>query len=658
MRTILHLPLPEMNARLHAAACLDAVQADLAVTLSGVDVTDGKERARNEDRDAQRDAGPDFAHVDVAGVGPGRNRAELAVRGRRHADDPRHRRQRNFRARRIAGHAARPVDARDDDRLLLDEVAEIGEVPGEHLPAPLARLDVQHFDVQDVARLGVAHVHRPGEGMHARPVVADERGTLGIDLVVVGARRVEHDHVTVGGLGPRRQVAVPAVVLLGSPQLEPRHAVSSVVDLPSSALITSAAFYAQEARDDLPIGRRGSAHDPRRAGVGCRARILQAPSEIRIGLLAPLTGPIAKSGVDSVRGHELFWEQQGYKMAGRPVKVLVADTGCNPDNAITHARRLVHAEKVHFIIGPLCGHEGPAVAQVSRETGVPVLVSIAGADELTKWKRVPSVIRTGFSASQTSHPFGAYAYTDLGCRNATFIGQDYTFGHENTLGAVATFKQAGGKVAKIFWSPIGTTDYGPILGGIPQDTDCVLPTVVGTDRLRLLEQWYDFGYDRKYKIHGNYWLLADVLSEASERAVGLIGHSLHYAEGLETPEMKAFIDAFVKRYKYIPAYFAEATYTSALWAKVAAESIQGKVEDREAFLAAVRKAKFTAPRGPIRLDEYDNPVQNVYISKVVKMKHPTLGEVKVNVPIKTYENVSQFWTWSPQEYMARGPYQR
>ena len=122
--------------------------------------------------------------------------------------------------------------------------------------------------------------------------------------------------------------------------------------------------------------------------------------------------------------------------------------------------------------------------------------------------------------------------------------------------------------------------------------------------------------------------------------------------------MKAFIDAFVKRYKYIPAYFAEATYTSALWAKVAAESIQGKVEDREAFLAAVRKAKFTAPRGPIRLDEYDNPVQNVYISKVVKMKHPTLGEVKVNVPIKTYENVSQFWTWSPQEYMARGPYQR
>src|SRR5206468_12575153 len=115
----------------------------------------------------------------------------------------------------------------------------------------------------------------------------------------------------------------------------------------------------------------------------------------------------------------------------RPGKSLVADTGSNTDNALTHARRLVHAETVHFTIGPLCGHEGPAVAQVSRETGVPVLVSIAGADELTKWKRVPSVIRTGFSASQTSHPFGAFAYTDHACRTATHIGPDYTLGIEN-----------------------------------------------------------------------------------------------------------------------------------------------------------------------------------------------------------------------------------
>ena len=64
------------------------------------------------------------------------------------------------------------------------------------------------------------------------------------------------------------------------------------------------------------------------------------------------------------------------------------------------------------------------------------------------------------------------------------------------------------------------------------------------------------------------------------------------------------------------------------------------------------------PRGPLTLDEYDNPIQNVYISKIEKQKHPVLGEVLIPVPVKTYEGVSQFWTWKPEEFLARGPYKR
>ena len=112
------------------------------------------------------------------------------------------------------------------------------------------------------------------------------------------------------------------------------------------------------------------------------------------------------------------------------------------------------------MIGPLCGHEGPAVAQVSKETGVPLVMDTAGADSVTKWDRTPTVVRTAVSASQIGHPFGDYLYKELGARNVTFIGQDYTWGHEVTLGMVQTFKELGGKVAKIIWNPIGTKDYG------------------------------------------------------------------------------------------------------------------------------------------------------------------------------------------------------
>jgi branched-chain amino acid transport system substrate-binding protein len=223
---------------------------------------------------------------------------------------------------------------------------------------------------------------------------------------------------------------------------------------------------------------------------------------------------------------------------------------------------------------------------------------------------------------------------------------------------VRTFEEAGGKVAKILWAPIGTADYGPILGAIPTDTDYVVANVVGADRLRLFNAWFDFGYDRKYKIVGGYWLHSDALFQVDDRAVGLISQCNIYSAGIDTPENKAFVDAFAKTFKTIPSWMAETAYTMGLFSKEAINAINGKVEDSKAFIDAMLKIKVNAPRGPVRLDEYHNPIQNVYVSKVEKIKHPILGDIMINVPIKTYENVSQFWTWKPEEFLARGPYKR
>jgi branched-chain amino acid transport system substrate-binding protein len=379
---------------------------------------------------------------------------------------------------------------------------------------------------------------------------------------------------------------------------------------------------------------------------------------IRIGVLAPLTGPLATPGKDMIDGLRLYWQQVNNTAGGRKVELVVVDTTCNPDQALNQARRLVHQEKVHLMIGPLCGHEGPAVAQVSKETGVPLVMDPAGADNVTKWERTPSVVRTAVSASQIGHPWGEYMYRELGLRNVTFIGQDYTFGHEVTLGAVRTFTEAGGKVAKIIWNPVGTKDYGPTISAIPADTDGVSAVVVGADRARLFEAWFNFGMDKKKKIYGGYWLQQDALPQMDDRAIGLIGNSLIYAAGIKTPENEAFTTAFAKAHKRLPSWFAECGYTASLWTKTAIDSIKGNVEDREAFLKAMRTVTVKAPRGPLKLDAYDNPIQNVYISRIEKVKHPVLGEVLTNVPVKTYENVSQFWKWKPEEFLKNGPYKR
>ncbi|HSR14052.1 MAG TPA: ABC transporter substrate-binding protein [Thermodesulfobacteriota bacterium] len=383
-----------------------------------------------------------------------------------------------------------------------------------------------------------------------------------------------------------------------------------------------------------------------------------AQQEIRIGILAPFTGSMAKPGEEARMGFDLFWEQAGFKAGGKTVKLIYADEQCNPDVGMNQARRLVHQEKVHLLFGPLCGHVGKPVAQVSGETGVPLLIYLAGADDLTKWNRVPTAIRPSMCSSQDAHPFGDWLYKEAGARNVTFIGQDYTFGQEKTLGAVAAFKALGGKVAKHIWAPLPTNDYGPLFAGIPADSDAVVVCVVGTDRLRLFEQWFDFGYNRKFKIYGLHWLQADALQELDDRAVGLISQSLPWCQGIDNPENKAFMDAFVKKYKKIPSYIVEMAWTTSLYAKTAIDMIKGNVDDRKAFLDAVRKAKVVAPRGPTRLDEYDGTIQNTYIQKVAKIKHPVLGDVLINVPVKTYTEINQFWPWTAKEFLARGPYKR
>lgn len=384
----------------------------------------------------------------------------------------------------------------------------------------------------------------------------------------------------------------------------------------------------------------------------------QDKGPIKIGLLAPLTGPLASPGNDMVSGFRLFWNQANNMAGGRKVEIIQADTTCNPDQALTQARRLVLQEKVNILVGPLCGHEGPAVAQVSKETGIPLVMDAAGADDVTKWNRTPTVVRTAVSSSQIGHPLGEYLYKDLGLRNVTFIGQDYTFGHEVTLGAIKTFTDLGGKVAKLIWNPIGTKDYGTTINTIPANSDGVAAIVVGADRIRLFEDWFNFGMDKKMKIIGGYWLQEDMLSQVDDRAVGLVANSLHYAAGIDTPENKAFVEAYTKAYKRLPSWFGESAYTAGLWTKTAIDKINGNVEDKDAFLKAMRSVELKAPRGPLKLDAYDNPIQNVYISKIEKRKDPVLGEVLIPVPVKTYEAVSQFWTWKPEEFLARGPYKR
>jgi branched-chain amino acid transport system substrate-binding protein len=115
-----------------------------------------------------------------------------------------------------------------------------------------------------------------------------------------------------------------------------------------------------------------------------------------------------------------------------------------------------------------------------------------------------------------------------------------------------------------------------------------------------------------------------------------------------------FVKEFRKKYGKVPGYYAEASYTAARWIAEAAKAVGANVEDKEKFLAALKKVEISdAPRGPIKLDTYGNPIQNIYVRKVEKRD----GELW-NTVIQTFTGVSQFWKYKPEEFLKQPVYDR
>ena len=138
-----------------------------------------------------------------------------------------------------------------------------------------------------------------------------------------------------------------------------------------------------------------------------------------------------------------------------------------------------------------------------------------------------------------------------------------------------------------------------------------------------------------------------------DEALGAIT-ALHYSAAIATPANARFARAFEARAGKSASYYSEATYTGTRWIVEAVKAVGGKVEDREQLLAALRKVDIKdAPRGPISVDQWGNPVQTIYVRKVERVD----GKLQ-NTVIATFPAVGQFWKYNPDEYLKLPLYTR
>lgn len=382
---------------------------------------------------------------------------------------------------------------------------------------------------------------------------------------------------------------------------------------------------------------------------------------LRIGVLQPITGAIAASGQDAVDAWELYWENHSTEVAGRTIEWRVEDTGGDPDTTLQKVEELVGNYGAEIIVGALLANTTLALADRLKDNPDVVVISpIGSADDLTQRVRdqYPNFVRAGgWTSSQTSHVLGDWAYQQ-GYRNAATICADYAFGHEMCGGFVQVFTERGGTVepANQLWNPLGAQDFATYVTQLQgMDVDAVFAVQVGGAVADLLQTWSDFGMKDQLPLLAGETLtdISNIRNLDFSVVEGLISAG-HWAEGLDTPETQEFVQVFDEATGELQSYYAAAAWTAAQYIDATLQATGGDTSDKQAFLEAMRELELQTPFGPSVLDDYGNPIYDIYIREVQQRDDGRFW----NVPIETYEDIDQFWPFEPEEYLQQPVYSR
>jgi branched-chain amino acid transport system substrate-binding protein len=367
---------------------------------------------------------------------------------------------------------------------------------------------------------------------------------------------------------------------------------------------------------------------------------------IKVGLLLPYTGtmPFQTKGInDSV---ELYFDEIGRKAGGRAIQVIKEDDENNPTMGLTKVRRLVEEHKVNFIVGPVHSGVGLAIHDYVRKQKVISFNPCANTRELTSPEKASeNIFRTVETSDQGNYPMGKWIVKNTPHRNMVITASDFSGGHHNIEAFKAGFEEAGGKVIKEVYPKLGTMDFAPFLTTIDvKGADAVYAWFVGTDAVRFVQQYEEFGLKKRLPLFG-YVTIADdpYLPGVGEAALGIIAGS-HYSVNLDTPKNRAFIKAYRGKYGEPPYRYSEYGYTAANLIGAVTEALKGEIEDISRVAKELKRiaSQIETPSGPLAFDQYNQRIVNFYVVRTEKQD----GKL-VNVLVDKIGRVGQedVWKW-------------
>ena len=359
-----------------------------------------------------------------------------------------------------------------------------------------------------------------------------------------------------------------------------------------------------------------------RAGAAALAASLtvtlaSAQEVVKIGLILPMTGPFASTGRQIEAAARLYMQQNGDTVAGRKVQLVLKDDTGVADVTKRLAQELIVKEKAGVLAGFGLTPLALATAPLSTQAKVPQVVMSAATSIITE--QSPFILRTSFTAAQVTVPLAEWAVRN-GIKRVVTLVTDYGPGIDVEKAFSETFTKAGGQVENLR-VPLQNPDFAPFLqratDAKPDALMAFVPSGVGA---QFMKQFVERGLDKS-----GIRLLAegsvtddDLLNGVGDPALGAVT-AHHYSAAHDSPENKAFVEAFRKANGGLrPNFMAIGGYDGMHLIYEGLKKTNG--QGGEALVAAMKGLSWTSPRGPVSIDPQTRDiVQNVYIRKVEKV---------------------------------------
>ena len=335
------------------------------------------------------------------------------------------------------------------------------------------------------------------------------------------------------------------------------------------------------------------------ASVGLWASAAHAEDNLKIGLIATLSGPAAVIGQQVRNGFTLAVKALGGKLGGREAEVVIADDEGKPDVAVGKVKAFIDRDKVDFVVGPVFSNVLGAIVKPLTEANVILISPNAGSSAFAGKECNPNFFVTSYQNDQVHEVLGQYAQ-ESGAKKVIIIVPNYQAGKD----AAAGFKHKfSGEVVDEIYVPLGQLDYSAEISKIAAASpDAVFAFLPGGMGVNFVKQYRQAGLADKIKFLSAFTVDEATLPAQKEAALGMYGGA-NWAPNLDNPQNRAFVDSYVKDFDSVPGSYAFQAYDAALLIDSAVRQVKGNLSDKDALRAAHEKSRFQVAARRIQVQQ-------------------------------------------------------